>query len=76
MKIEFPLDIPKGFVHIPVRYLQAKGFDRRYILLVFEELSMLGCGNFERGGRGRAHYGYFAPNESCPKTYELELKEK
>jgi hypothetical protein len=74
MKYVFYLNIPKGYKHIPVAYLEAKGYKRNHVMMLFEELSILGCGEFDRGSRGTSRPAAFTPNQNCPETYELEIK--
>jgi len=65
-----------GSKTIPIPYLQAKGYDKKYILLVFAKLDELKYGIFRKGKCGRYNVGIFYPNDDCPASFFLEIKDK
>ena len=64
-----------GVKTIPIPYLQAKGYDKKYITLVFAKLDQLNYGIFNKGKCGRYNVGIFYPNDNCPLIFNFEIKD-
>jgi hypothetical protein len=52
-----------------------RGYSRKDIVLLFEELEKKGYGTFNRGSRGRARMGFFEFKESI-EEYTLTIIKK
>jgi len=69
-------DIPKDQQEIKISSFLDEGFDRKYVVALFEKLQIMGFGKYFAGKKGRGHSTKFIPAENCPKVYILEVIQK
>ena len=54
-----------------------QGFDRRYVVALFEELESKGFGQYVKGHRGRTGASKFIPAlDVCPQEYTITVEQK
>jgi len=69
-------DIPQDQSEIVISHFLNEGFDRKYVVMLFEKLEKMKFGKYEAGQKGRGHSTKFLPNKNCPIVYVLEVTQK